>query len=132
MFVAGLREVRLLAGCVGVCFGGDPLRVADAAGVIVRRRPLGGRLAMEYHRPTVGAPRGVVFIERTATALERNQLLALALGHHFLRHRQRLTYGWTLTEPLHTETRATNEARAFAAALLTSTHVERPGLRRFG
>lgn len=115
--MAGLTEVRLIADCIGECFRGDPVKIADAAGIFVRFREMDAPLGVVYYSPTAEAPAGSIIVNRHA-ANHRPRLVALGLAHHMLRHREHRPYVWSLDGPIECDWRSEIEAREFAAALL--------------
>lgn len=121
--MAGFVEVRMLADCVGLRFGGDPLKAADAAGIYVRWRNLPRGIAVAYFHPTEDQRAGSILVERR-THQQRPRLVVLGLAHHLLRHRERRPYTWSLEGSLDVDWRAELEAQQFAAAFLATTPVK--------
>jgi len=109
----------MLADCVGLRFGGDPLKAADAAGVYVRWRDLPRNIAVAYFYPTPEQRFGSIVVSRRAHG-QRPRLVAIGLAHHLLRHREQRPYTWSLEAPIDVDWRAEQEAQEFAAAFLAT------------
>lgn len=115
----------MLGDCVGLRFGGDPLKAADAAGIYVRFRDLPREMAVAYLHPTEQQKFGSITVNRRAQQ-QRGRLVALGLAHHLLRHREHRPYTWSLEGPLSVDWRAEREAQQFADAFLATA----PGISR--
>lgn len=110
----------MIADCIGLRFGGDPLKAADAAGIFVRWRDLGTRADVAYFHPTEGQPWGSIVVNTRIDRRLRPRLIAIGLAHHILRHREERPYTWKADKSLGADWRGALEAPQFADALLAS------------
>lgn len=111
-----MNEVRTLAGALGDRFGGNPTQLADTAGFLIRRL---GDVPLEavYVPPRGDSTRPVLTLSSRAN---RDHYLALALGHHYLRHRNEVAYVYGPDGACFNDGRAAREAQEFAATFLAS------------
>lgn len=103
------REIRILASTLAERFGA-PLTAADAIGLLVVRHSA-DRLVAVYVpgvRPRLTLARGV----------SADHPIALALGHHMLRHRSQRAYVYADSGALYTAPREEQEAALFAREFL--------------
>ena len=112
-----MREINILAHALAGEFG-SAQRVADEARIVIRRERL-GRGVRGLYLPTRGRRlRAILLLSRDLDALQRDELLRLALGHHFLRHRALPWYQYLDGGRCTADERAGREAALFAAAFL--------------
>jgi hypothetical protein len=108
-----MHEVELVADALGTRFQRSPLRAVDALGLLVRHRPL-GRLRGAYLPPFAPEARAVVLLAPGAAHEANEYLLAVALGHHLLRHRALSAYLYTRAGALGIPEQERAEADRFA------------------
>ena len=116
--------VPVMADALGVRFGGDPGKLADAAGVLFKHRFMGPKALMAYLQPTPEAPRTIVLLSTIASPEQRRRLLAVGLGHYFLRHDEGGVFIclWGLAGPIEDiPPRDAQEAEEFATAFLATS-----------
>lgn len=98
-----------LAGEFGTLY-----RVADEARFVIRRMALPGAEAMYLPPETVP----IVALLPTLTSERRELYLAIAIGHHMLRHRSRRIYAYNEAGALYDAPREEAEAALFAREFL--------------
>lgn len=109
---------------------GSPVRAADELRLFLRRAELAPADRAIYLPPTPAAPRPALLLARAVGGWQRERFLALALGHHLLRHRTLESYRYGPDGPLFDLTDEAAEAECFADVFLqTAAAFRRPTAR---
>ncbi|MGE0227807.1 MAG: hypothetical protein AB7I38_11210 [Dehalococcoidia bacterium] len=114
---ARTREARTVAAALAAHLGG-PVRAADEARFVVRRRQLAPGTVGIYVPSPRYAGRPVLILAAPTSGREREALFALAVGHHYLGHRGQRAYEYGDEGARYLDPLAEEEARAFAVAFL--------------
>ena len=114
---ARTREARTVAAALAAYLGG-PVRAADEARFVVRRRHLATGTVGIYVPPPRYAGRPVLLLAASTAGRDREAMFALAVGHHYLGHRAMTAYEYGREGARYLDPLAEEEARAFAIAFL--------------
>lgn len=119
-----MRDVETLARALRMSFGGDPLKAADVAGIVVRRASGdGGAVRGAYLPATRSRERGWLMLHPEVRGEERERLISIGVGHHFLRHRTRAAYAYHELGPFEPD-RETAEAVHFGLTFVRGVDEE--------
>lgn len=118
----------MLAAALAAEFG-HPVRVADEARFIIRRARLGDAVGM-YVPPPLGSGRPGLVLDTLTTGRDREAMFALAIGHHFMRHRTLRRYTYSRNGAMFVLPEEESEAREFAAAFLRAMPIA-PVVKRY-
>lgn len=110
----------MIARGLAVQFG-TPLRAADEARFVIRRVAYQDVSGIYFPPDGPRRPRGALLVPSQG---ERERLLPVILGHHFLRHRTLAKYAYGADGPLFDAPREVAEALEFAREFLR--HARQP------
>lgn len=95
----------------------DPVRVADEARFIIRRRSLDGLVGIYVPPPPNGTRPGLI-LGLEGHGANREAMYALAIGHYFLFHDTYVAYPYSAAGALYLNAQEEDDVREFAAAFL--------------
>ena len=114
---ARTREARTLAAALAALLG-SPVRAADEARFVVRRRLLTADTVGIFVPAVRYGGRPVLLLNATTSGRDREALFALGVAHHYLNHRTLQAYSYARSGARYLDHLAEEEARAFAVAFL--------------
>jgi hypothetical protein len=108
-----MQRAAILGDALGLYFGRDPLRAADAAGLVYMRSAGLSTLRAVFLPALVPDGRAVIAISASASRRDILQWVAVALGHHFLGHRSFDAYLYGADGPLFDDGASAHDAFVF-------------------
>lgn len=123
-----MQRAAILGDALGLYFQRDPVRAADAAGVVYPRDARISPLRIAFLPAPVADGRALVAIIPSASRDEIVEGIATALGHHFLGHRTLDAYLYGPEGPLFGDRVAAGEATSFAQYFLSGRDGLQAGL----
>lgn len=108
-----MQRAAIVGDALGLYFGRDPLRAADAAGLVYMRSMGLATLRAVFLPALVPDGRAVIAIAASASRGDMLQWIAVALGHHFLGHRSFDAYLYGTDGPLFDDGASAHDAFVF-------------------